>query len=358
MVVCRIRKGGGVGDSGDVELAPGEMTMQSLMLLYADKALFSESRALWLEIINSSVVPGAELVLRLIDAYRRAGQFDELATVVREVASRDYEFCAEIYSAAISCLGSAGKLAMMETMLREMASKGIKVDSLTGNAFVEYYSAFGSLSDMETAYQRLKRSRLLIERGAIRSMARAYIARRKFYLLGEFLRDVGLGRRNVGNLLWNLLLLSYAANFKMKSLQRAFLEMAEAGFSPDLTTFNIRALAFTRMCMVWDLHLSVEHMAHQRVLPDLVTCGCVVDLYLERRLGRNLSFVLRKMDLNGPPSVSTDPLVFEVFGKGDFHSSAEALLESRRRRRNWSYSSLISTYLKKQYRSNQVIWNY
>ena len=329
------------------------------MLLCADSDQFAESRALWLEIINSSAIPSSDAVLRLMDAYSRAGEFDELSRVVRESAARDYPFTAELYSAAVSFFGRAGQLQMMEAALQEMILKGFKVNSFTGNAFLENYSKCGSLSEMGRAYKRLKESGILIEKETIRSVVAAYIAERKFYLMGEFLRDVGLRRRNAGNLLWNLLLLSYAANFKMKSLQKEFLRMSAAGFFPDLTTFNIRAMAFSRMGMVWDLHLSLEHMAHLGVAPDLVTCGCVVDLYLERGLGRNLSFVLGKMDLIAAPGVRTDPLVFEVFGKGAFLASAEVFMESSDiRGRTWSYESLIAMYLKKQYRSNQVIWNY
>jgi hypothetical protein len=64
------------------------------------------------------------------------------------------------------------------------------------------YSVFGSLNEMENAYGRFKRSRFLMEENVIRAMAYGYIKKRKFYELGQFVRDVGLGRRNVGNLLW------------------------------------------------------------------------------------------------------------------------------------------------------------
>uniref|UniRef100_A0A0A0LMJ8 Pentatricopeptide repeat-containing protein n=2 Tax=Cucumis sativus TaxID=3659 RepID=A0A0A0LMJ8_CUCSA len=188
-------------------------------------------------------------------------------------------------------------------------------------------------------------------------MAFAYIRKRKFYRLGEFLRDVGLGRKNVGNLLWNLLLLSYAANFKMKSLQREFLQMVDAGFNPDLTTFNIRALAFSRMDLLWDLHLSLEHMKHMNIEPDLVTYGCVVDAYVDRRLGRNLEFILSKMNPDQPPVSLTDSFVFEALGKGDFHMSSEAFMQFRKQKK-WTYRELISLYLKKHHRRNQVFWNY
>jgi hypothetical protein len=143
----------------------------------------------------------------------------------------------------------------------------------------------------------------------------------------------------------------------MKTLQREFLNMLEAGFHPDLTTFNIRALAFSRMSLLWDLHLGLEHMKHDKVAPDLVTYGCIVDAYLDRRLVRNLEFALSKMHVDNSPVLSTDPFVFEVFGKGDFHSSSEAFMEFKRQRK-WTYRELIKIYLRKQHRSKHIFWNY
>lgn len=335
----------------------GNGRLPALMLYYAKNGLFDDARALWGELVSSSYKPGIEIVSTLIHAYAEIGEFDEIVNVVHESISRGFVSEPEMYSSAVSCFGAAGQLRMMEDMVKSLVSRGFRVDSLVGNAFVKYHAMFGSLDEMEEAYQRAKRSRILIEEEAIRAMARAYISGKKFYKLGEFLRDLGLGRRNTGNLLWNLLLLSYAANFKMKSLQREFLSMLEAGFRPDLTTFNVRALAFSRMCMFWDLHLSIVHMKHERVVPDLVTYGCIVDLYLERRLGRNLSFALDVLDVGMPPVVETDEVVFDVFGKGDFHSSSEVLLESTRGR-EWTYSKLVRMYLKKQHRRNQIFWNY
>nr|UPT48497.1 pentatricopeptide repeat protein AaPPR183 [Agave angustifolia] len=331
--------------------------LSALMLCYAQNGLFSDARAMWGELVNSSCKPGIETVMALMDAYAEIGEFDEVVRIVHESVSRGFGSEPEIYSLAASCFGKSGQLQMMESMIKAMVSRGLKVNSLVANAFVKYYSMFGSLEEMEVAYHRMKRSRILIEEEAIRAMARAYISEKKFYKLGEFLRDVGLRRRNTGNLLWNLLLLSYAANFKMKSLQREFLNMVEAGFAPDLTTFNVRALAFSKMRMFWDLHLSIIHMKHEKIVPDLVTHGCIVDLYLDKRLGRNLSFALNELDVESSPVVATDELVFEVFGKGDFHSSSEVLLESTKGRK-WTYSKLIGVYLKKQHRRNQIFWNY
>ncbi|KAG5226245.1 pentatricopeptide repeat-containing family protein [Salix suchowensis] len=326
---------------------PDNCTLSAMMLCYADSGLLPQAQAIWEEMLYSSFVPSVQLISDLIDIYAKSGLFDEVIKILDQLSYlRTFDFLPQVYSLAISCFGKGGQLELMEDTLKKMVSKGFWVDSATGNAFVVYYSLHGSLAEMEAAYDRLKRSRLLIEREGIRAMSFA-----------EFLRDVGLGRKNLGNLIWNLLLLSYSANFKMKTLQREFLKMMEAGFHPDLTTFNIRALAFSRMSLLWDLHLSLEHMKHDKVAPDLVTYGCVVDAYVDRRLVRNLEFALSKMHVDDSPVISTDPLVFEVFGKGDFHSSSEAFMEFKRQRK-WTYRELIKIYLRKQYRSKHVFWNY
>ncbi|XP_050373074.1 pentatricopeptide repeat-containing protein At3g42630 [Argentina anserina] len=338
-------------------LVPSNSTLSAVMLCHANNGLFPQAEAIWDEMLNSSFVPSIQIVSELFNVYGSVGCFGKVNEIVGQIRSRNLSLLPEVYSLAISCFGKGGQLRLMEDTLKEMVSRGFRVDSATGNGFIRYYSIFGSLTEMETAYDRLKRSRFLIEEEGIRAMSLAYLKKRRFYSLAEFLKSVGLGRRNLGNLLWNLLLLSYAANFKMKSLQREFLRMAEAGFHPDLTTFNIRALAFSRMSLLWDLHLTLEHMKHEEVVPDLVTCGCIVDAYLDRRLGRNLYFALNKMNLDDSPVVLTDPFVFEVLGKGDFHASSEAFLEFRKQK-GWTYRKLISVYLKKQYRRDQIFWNY
>ncbi|KAK6147496.1 hypothetical protein DH2020_018408 [Rehmannia glutinosa] len=295
---------------------------------------------IWDEMLNSSFVPDAKVVSELIFIYGSMRDFDMVTRILLQMQLKDSEMLHDIFSLAISCFGKRGQLDCMEIMIKKMVSMGYSVDSSTGNAYVLYSSIFGSLAEMEAAYGRLKRSRILIEEEAIRAISFAYIKENRFYALG-------LGRRNVGNLLWNLLLLSYAANFKMKSLQREFVRMVKQDLV-DLNTFNIRALAFSKMSLLWDLHLSLEHMKHEAVVPDLVTYGCVVDAYLDRRLGRNLKFALQKLDWDDSVSILTDPLVFEVMGKGDFHSNSELVMEYVKKK-NWTYKMLISIYLKKNF---------
>ncbi|KAL2250956.1 pentatricopeptide repeat-containing protein At3g42630 isoform X1 [Sesamum indicum] len=338
-------------------LLPDNSTLSALLLYYARNGLLSKASEIWEQMLNSSFMPDAEVVSQLIFLYGGMGDFGMVAKILHQMQLKDSALLPGIYSLAISCFGKSGQLDYMEIMIKWMVSMGYSVDSTMGNAYLLYYSTFGSLADAESAYGRLKKSRILIEEEGIRALSFAYIKENKFYALGRFVHDVGLGRKNVGNLLWNLLLLSYAANFKMKSLQREFVRMVEAGFHPDLSTFNIRLLAFSRMSLLWDLHLSLEHMKHEAVVPDLVTYGCVVDAYMDRKLGKNLKFALRKLNWNDCVSVLTDPLVFEAMGKGDFHLNSEVVMEYVKKK-DWTYKMIIAIYLKKKFRSNQIFWNY
>uniref|UniRef100_A0ACD6AM04 Uncharacterized protein n=1 Tax=Avena sativa TaxID=4498 RepID=A0ACD6AM04_AVESA len=331
------------------------------MVARAEAGDFARAQSIWAQLLLSSAAPClATAAPRLLPAYARLGRSDEVLLAVRELSARDPTQARHLYPLAVSCLGAAGELGLMEDALKEMSRAGLRVDSATGNAFVRHYAASGTVREMEAAVGRLRNTGLLISVDAIRAVASAYIAQREYYRLGEFVRGLGLGRRNAGNLLWNLYLLSFAANFKMKSLQRAFLEMAAAGFRPDLTTFNIRAVAFSKMCMFWDLHLTADHMRRDGVAPDIVTHGCFVDAYMERRLARNISFAFRRLDGAGAgkPVVATDGIVFEAFGKGGFHATSETLLEAPGGKRRWTYYSLLEVYLRKQHRRNQIFWNY
>ncbi|CAN8278001.1 unnamed protein product [Cochlearia groenlandica] len=336
---------------------PNYRTLSALMLCFAENGSLPRAKAVWEEILNSSFVPDLFVVSKLISAYESIGCFNEIAKIAKDVSVRHDKLFPVVCSLAIRCFGENNQLKLMEDMIDEADSNNFSLDSDTSNAIVRYYSVFGSLEKMEQAYGRFKRSNIVIDEECIRDVLLAYLKQRKFYRLREFVSDVGLVRRDLGSMLWNSVLLSYAADFKMKSLQREFLRMLEAGFAPDITTFNIRAIAFSRMAMFWDLHLTLEHMKRLNIVPDLVTFGCVVDAYMERRLARNLEFVYNRMNLDDSPVVLTDPLMFEVLGKGDFHLSSEAVLEFSRREK-WSYRKLIGVYRKKKSRRDQIFWNY
>ncbi|EOA12253.1 hypothetical protein CARUB_v10008023mg [Capsella rubella] len=327
------------------------------MLCFAENGFVNRARTIWDEMLNSSLEPDLIFISKLISAYVKVGSLDEVAKIIKDVEARYSKLLPSVYSLAVSCFGENGQFELMDGIIEELDIRGMPLDSATANAIVRHYSSFGTLDKMEHAYGRLRKFGIVIEDEEIRAVLLAYLKLRKFYRLREFLSDVGLCRRNLGNLLWNSVLLSYAADFKMKSLQREFIGMLDAGFSPDLTTFNIRALAFSRMALFWDLHLTLEHMRRLNIVPDLVTFGCVVDAYMDRRLARNLEFVYNRMNLDDSPAVLTDPLAFEVLGKGDFHLSSEAVLEFSPRTK-WTYRKLIGVYLKKKLRTWHMQYQY
>ena len=102
----------------------------------------------------------------------------------------------------------------------------------------------------------------------------------------------------------------------------------------------------------------IDNMRRDGVAPDLVTHGCFVDAYLERRLARNLTFAFDRFDGNAEAVVATDGIIFEAFGKGGFHAISEALLEATGEKRRWTYYKMLGVYLRKQHKRNQVFWNY
>ncbi|KAL1195392.1 Pentatricopeptide repeat-containing protein [Cardamine amara subsp. amara] len=338
-------------------LLPNYRTLSALLLCFAENGFVLQASIILNEMLNSSFIPDLFVISKLISAYEKVGCFDEIAKITKEIGARHCKLVPVVYSLAVSCFGKNGQLKLMENTLEELDSKGMLLDSSTVKAIVRYYSVFGSLEKMEQAYGRVKKFGIVIDEEEIRAVLIAYLKQRKFYRMREFLSDVGLCRRNLGNLLWNSVLLSYAADFKMKSLQREFIRLLDTGFSPDVTSFNIRALAFSRMALFWDLHLTLEHMRRLNISPDLVTFGCVVDAYVDRRLARNLEFAYSRMNLDDSPVVLTDSLVFQLMGKGDFHLSSEAILEFSPRKK-WSYRKLIEVYLKKKLRRDQIFWNY
>ncbi|EPS70737.1 hypothetical protein M569_04022 [Genlisea aurea] len=330
----------------------------SSLLYYACHGPSCKALEIWQNMLSSFIAVDTCLVVRLIFIYGNMQQdFDMVSRILHDMQAKDAESLPGIYALAVSSFGEIGDLKCMEYMVKKMVSMGYCVDSATGNAYLMYYGSFGSITEMERIYGRLKRSRIVIEEEAIRAVSLAYIKESKFYSLCGFVHDLGVGRSDVGNLLWNLLLLCYAARFKMKSLQREFVRMIEWGFKPDIDTFNIRSIAFSRMSLLWDLEVSLEQMKHDGVVGDLVTYGCVIDAYMDRKLGGNLEFGLRGLDWSDGVRVWTDPMVFEAMGKGEFHSSSEKLMEYWKEG-GWSYRKLIHVYLRKKSRSDHIFWNY
>lgn len=333
-------------------LQPGLVTYAALLQSYAESGFFDRAQELLRHMFESSIRPNAATYNGLIHAYGKQGHYDDMNRIFNNMKRWGCPPDFQTYSCMIVAYAKAGLFRRMERMWREMDFNGWKPDYATINAIIQGYAAHGLVKQMHGSYLYVKDYRVLVSRSTIIAMATVYIRSSKFHQLRLFLKDIGLKRNNVGNLLWNLLLLSFAANFQMKNLQRGFQEMEVAGFSYDITTFNIRSLGFSRMQMFWDLHVTLIYMHKAGVAPDLVTFGAVVDAYISGRARFHKMFEeldeLQMKELR--PDVRTDPLVFEAFGKGDFQSSSEMLMLTNPKPygSNWTYGLLMSFYLRKR----------
>jgi hypothetical protein len=161
-------------------------------------------------------------------------------------------------------------------------------------------------------------------------------------------KRVGLKRQTVGNYLWNALLLSRAANFAMKDSRVEFENMNDAGFYPDATTCNIMVLAYSRMKQFRELKEFIITTQNNGIAPDLVTYGAVIDIFIEEKLRpKLLEELVEFRNLDVVAEVETDPVVFEVFGKGRFHLACEALARNMEGQAmdQRTYSELIGLFL-------------
>eukprot|EP00250_Pteridium_aquilinum_P018421 c24082_g1_i1 orf=632-1771(+) len=333
-------------------LQPGLVSYTALLQSYAESGYFDRAEELVRQMLENSIQPNAATFNGLILEYGKHGRYDDMNRIFNNMkrwrCSPDYR----TYRFMIVGYAKAGLFRRMERMWKEMDSNGWKLDFPTINAIIQGYAAHGLVDQMHASYLYVKDYRVLVSRATIRAMASVYIRTSKFYQLRLFVKDVGLLRADVGNLIWNLLLLSFAANFQMKNMQRSLLGMEAAGFAYDLTMYNICVLGYSRMQMLWELHTTLVSMRKARVAPDLVTFGAVVDAYIFGR--QRLAKMFEELDELGMkelcPDVKTDPLVFVAFGKGDFQSSSETLMRINPKPygKSWTYGLLLSFYLRKR----------
>ncbi|KAI5071544.1 hypothetical protein GOP47_0013795 [Adiantum capillus-veneris] len=303
--------------------------------------IFDEMKALGLQ-------PGLASYTALLDSYAEAYYFNNAEALARELLEYDYR----TYRCMIVAYAKAGLFRRMETMWKEMCRNDWKLDFPVINAILQGYAAHGLVKEMHTSYLQVKDYRVLVSKVTIRAMASLYIRTSKFYQLRLFVKDLGLLRKDLGSLLWNLLLLAFAANFQVKNMQRSCLGMEMAGLTYDLTTCNICLLCYARMKMLWEIHALLLRMRKMGIAPDLVTFGAVVDAYVfGREKFQKMFMELDELGLKAHcPDVRTDPLVFQAFGKGDFQSSSETLMQINPKPygKSWTYGLLLSFYLKKR----------
>eukprot|EP00249_Psilotum_nudum_P022097 c28370_g1_i1 orf=294-1385(-) len=343
-----------------VGILPSVATWSALLQGYAECGIFDKAEKILKHMVVIGTKPNTVTYSGLIHAYGKWGHYDDMARIFNNMKTVGCLPDIRTYSSLIQAYARGGLFRRMESSWREMLSRGWKPDSASINSIIQAYASSGTVREIQQSCTLLQNYRIFANKESIRAIAMAYIRHSKFYQLRQFVKDIGLNRKDVGNLLWNLLLLSYAANFQMRNLQREFQVMVDSGFYPDLTTFNIRAIGFSRLQMFWDLHITALHMRSSGIFPDLVTFGTVVDAYLSGRLQfRKLFQALDDLKMKELcPDVRTDPIVFEAFGRGDFQQSCEALVQSSKMYgTKWTYGKLTSAYLKRFSRRSVVPGN-
>ena len=183
----------------------------------------------------------------LLHAYGKKGLYDEMWRIFNTMNTVGIPPDDFTYRSLVKAYAEGGLFSRMEKIIRQMIAKDIHPDSTTLNSIVKAYAEVGSVKEMEKHYRILREYRFNARQPAIKAMVLRYARENLYFQLGEFVRLVGIRRPSVGNYLWNSLLLSYAANFEMSHLEEEFKNMKVAGFSPDLTTYNILCLAYARM---------------------------------------------------------------------------------------------------------------
>ncbi|CAM6105230.1 unnamed protein product [Calypogeia fissa] len=336
-------------------LSPTVATYSSLLQGFAEVGDFDRAKEILMEMRRVGLKPNSITYTGLLYAYGKQGHYSEMAKIFNsmktyESSQLDCAPTSVTYSALLQCFAKGGLFARMENALKEMISRNYDPDGAAINAMIQGYAQVGLLKDMERAYSMVRPYKVMVRVDTIRAVALAYIRKSYFYQLGTFARYHNRRRVSVDKLIENLLLLSHAANFSMRGLAEEYVRLKETGFEGDITSFNIRALAFSKMQMLWDLRVTILEMAHQGIMPDLVTYGAVVDAYIGGNMESSLAEALAEMrNIGDVAKVYTDELVFDAFGRGSFQTSCEELFVSSQdlEERFFTYENLVGYYLKR-----------
>ncbi|KAG0580990.1 hypothetical protein KC19_4G216100 [Ceratodon purpureus] len=308
-------------------LRPSAVTYTCLLQSCAECGQFEEAELLLKDmVLSGDAKPNTVTYTGLIHAYGKYGMYDDMWRTFNRMKIAGIPADEFTYRTLIKAYAQGGHFDEMQLTVKEMSRNDMYADSPTMNAVVQAYAEAGLVKEMEKHYEILLKYSFIPGHKTIKAMVSAYVKKSLFFQLSRFVKRVGLRRRTVGNYLWNALLLSRAANFAMEDLKIEFENMKYAGFFPDLTTCNIMALAYSRMKQFWELHELVIMMQDNGIVPDLVTYGAVIDVFIEEDLRpKLLEELLEFKNLGLVAEVETDPLVFEVFGKGEFLIACETL---------------------------------
>jgi pentatricopeptide repeat protein len=231
---------------------PTVATYSSLLQGFAEVGDFVKVNDILVEMRKDGLEPNAITYTGLLYAYGKQGHYSEMANVFNNMktyaaSQSDCAPTSVTYSALLQCFAKGGLFARMEKALKEMTAKGLHPDGLAVNSMILGYAEAGLVKDMERAYSLVRPYKVKVRPETIRAVALAYIRKSYFYQLGTFARYHTRRRVSLDKLIENLLLLSHAANFSMRRLAEEYVRLKETGFEGNITSFNIRALAFSKM---------------------------------------------------------------------------------------------------------------
>lgn len=334
----------------ELGLRPSVVTYTCLLQSYAERGLFEEAELILKDmVLSGDAKPNAVSYTGLIHAYGKHGMYDSMWRTFNRMKTHGVPADEFTYRTMIKAYARGGLFEKMQLTAKEMSRNDMFADSPTLNAVVQAYAEAGLVKEMEKHYEILTKYSFIPGHLTIKAMVGAYVKNSLFFQLSVFVKRVGLRRRTVGNYLWNSLLISRAANFAMKDLKMEFENMKYAGFFPDVTTCNIMALAYSRMKQFWELHELVITMQNNGIAPDLVTYGAVIDVFIEEDLRpKLLEELVEFRNLDVVAEIETDPLVFEVFGRGGFLLACQTLSRNMKGQAmdHQTYAQLIGYFLK------------
>ncbi|XP_024370334.1 uncharacterized protein [Physcomitrium patens] len=333
----------------ELGLRPSVVTYTYLLQGYAERGEFEEAEQILRDmILSGDAKPNTTTYAGLIYAYGKHGMYDRMWRTFNRMKTQHIPADEFSYRTLIKAYARGGLFSRMQQTMKEMSRNGMYADSATMNAVVLAYAEAGLVKEMEKQYEVMWKNSFTAGQETIKAIVRAYVKDSLFFQLSGYVKRVGLRKRTMVNYLWNALLLSHAANLAMDDLGVDFQNMKYLGFSPDVTTCNIMALAYSRAKQLEDLHQLIVTMQDNGIAPDLVTYGAVIDVFTEEKLRPNLLEELVEFrNLDVAAEVETDPLVFEVLGKGRFHVACEKLARNMEgeRMNQRTYGELVGCFL-------------
>ncbi|KAL9332825.1 hypothetical protein ACSQ67_002435 [Phaseolus vulgaris] len=327
-------------------MKPSLDTYNPIIHGFSKAGKFSDALRFLDEMKESGLEPDSETYDGLIGAYGKFQLYDEMGECVKKM---ELEGCSPdhiTYNILIQEYARAGILQRMEKLYQRMLSKRMRLQSSTFVAMLKAYTTFGIVEKMEFFFRKVLNSQSCLEDDFIRKMAEVYIKNYMFSRLEDLALDL-CSAFGESDLVWCLRLLSYACLLSKKGMDIVVKEMQDAKINWNVAFANIIMLAYVKMKDFRHLRILLSQLRINRLGPDIVTIGIVLDASRIGFDGRGALESWRRMGyLDRVVELKTDSLVLTAFGKGHFLKSCEEVYTSLhtedRERKKWTYNDLIA----------------